>query len=166
MLPSKHSSTAMVGEARAHVQGESLKARAALHVRLINSPITRAEGIIMRAILIVWAVLLTGCVSPAERAAQMRAQWAAIDAADNSRCLSYGTQRGTPAYAQCRMQIAQMRQQAIEADQTRRAALAGAILANQRPYQPIPITPYQAPTNQGTNCTTSYIGSQAYTHCQ
>jgi hypothetical protein len=34
----------MVGEARAHVQGESLKARAALHTRLLNSPITRGEG--------------------------------------------------------------------------------------------------------------------------
>ncbi len=34
----------MVGEARAHVQGESLKARAALLVRLLNSPITRIGG--------------------------------------------------------------------------------------------------------------------------
>ena len=32
-----------VGEAYAHVQGESLKAYAALHARLINSPITRSE---------------------------------------------------------------------------------------------------------------------------
>ena len=33
-----------VGEARVYVQGESLKARAALLVRLINSPITRIRG--------------------------------------------------------------------------------------------------------------------------
>jgi hypothetical protein len=41
VLPSKHSSTHAVGEACAHVQGESLKAHAALLVRLLNSPITR-----------------------------------------------------------------------------------------------------------------------------
>jgi hypothetical protein len=34
----------MVGEARAHVQGESLKARAALRVRLVNSPSARGGG--------------------------------------------------------------------------------------------------------------------------
>jgi hypothetical protein len=32
-----------VGEARAYVQGESLKARAALHVRLSNSPAVKGE---------------------------------------------------------------------------------------------------------------------------
>ena len=41
VLPSKHSSTHAVGEAYAHVQGESLKAYAALLWRLLNSPITR-----------------------------------------------------------------------------------------------------------------------------
>ena len=34
----------MVGEACAHVQGESLKAQAALLVRLLNSPVTRLGG--------------------------------------------------------------------------------------------------------------------------
>jgi hypothetical protein len=34
----------MVGEACAYVQDESLKAQAALHVRLTNSPVTRIEG--------------------------------------------------------------------------------------------------------------------------
>jgi hypothetical protein len=42
VLPLKHSSTHEVGEAYAHVQGESLKAYAALLWRLLNSPITRA----------------------------------------------------------------------------------------------------------------------------
>jgi hypothetical protein len=37
----KHSSTFMVEEACAHVQGESLKAQAVSCTRLLNSPITR-----------------------------------------------------------------------------------------------------------------------------
>jgi hypothetical protein len=51
----------MVGEARAHVQGESLKARAALHVRLINSPIARAEGT-MKMYLFAAAIGVAACV--------------------------------------------------------------------------------------------------------
>ncbi len=50
----------MVGEARAHVQGESLKARAALHVRLINSPIARGKRRLDMLKIIGIAVLLVG----------------------------------------------------------------------------------------------------------
>jgi hypothetical protein len=41
VLPHQHSSTTMVGEAQAYVQGESLKVCAAFRLRLLNSPIAR-----------------------------------------------------------------------------------------------------------------------------
>jgi hypothetical protein len=94
----------------------------------------------------------------------------AVDAADASRCNSYGAPPGTPAYTQCRIQLAQMRQQA----QAQQTALIGQAIQNnqtmaiqqqalqQQNLQNVvrPLPPPQ------TNCTTSYIGNQAYTHCQ
>jgi hypothetical protein len=44
VLPPKALLDPMVGEACAYVQGESLKAPAALLVRLLNSPVTREIG--------------------------------------------------------------------------------------------------------------------------
>jgi hypothetical protein len=64
VLPSKHSSTHAVEEAYAHVQGESLKAYAALLVRLLNSPITRTEeDMRFRLVWLGAAVLLAGCAT-------------------------------------------------------------------------------------------------------
>lgn len=57
MLPPKHSSTPMVEEACAYVQGESLKAHAALLRKLLNSPITRGESDV-RVVIPVCAMLL------------------------------------------------------------------------------------------------------------
>src|SRR5436853_2515774 len=65
-------------------------------------------------------LLLGGCLSPAEREA-------AMDAQDNSRCLSFGTEPGTEAYTNCRMHLFQMRvgigeaaaQRAAQAEQDR-----------------------------------------------
>jgi hypothetical protein len=44
VLPLKALLDPMVGEASVYVQGESLKTDAALHVRLINSPVARGAG--------------------------------------------------------------------------------------------------------------------------
>ncbi|HEY2071661.1 MAG TPA: hypothetical protein VGG48_19030 [Rhizomicrobium sp.] len=108
-------------------------------------------------------IALSGCISPEEQAAAYRSQVAAADAADNSRCLSYGTQPGTSAYTQCRMQLTQLRAQAAQQDQDRRAALISAYLAGHQ--NPPPATFYPIPTTPTTNCTTTYIGNQAYTNC-
>lgn len=42
--------------------------------------------------------LLTGCMTAQERVAQRSVQ-------DDTKCLTYGAQRGTPAYVQCRTQL-------------------------------------------------------------
>jgi hypothetical protein len=56
------------------------------------------------------SVTLTGCfASSQENTAQ-------IDAADNEKCVSYGTTPGTPAYTDCRMKLEKMRKIAAVAD--------------------------------------------------
>jgi hypothetical protein len=108
------------------------------------------------------ALLLTGCLTQEEREAR-------IDGADNDRCIGYGAQPGTSAYTQCRMQLAQMRQQTTVAQ----TALLGQMIQNNQAVaaqqqaqqqqslravvQPLPPAP--------TNCLTSYVGNQAYTQC-
>lgn len=59
-------------------------------------------------------------------------------------------------------QQAQMAQEAANRRQ-RALLLMGLLNAN----RPTPVQPYVMPTAPaGANCTTSYVGSQAYTHCQ
>ena len=48
-----------------YVQGESLKAHAALHAGLINSPITRGDA--MRLLVILAALGLSACATPAPK---------------------------------------------------------------------------------------------------
>lgn len=72
-------------------------------------------------------IALCGCASPAERAEQ-------LSEADDQTCTSYGLQFGTPAYAQCRQNIAAQRQA--------RVAAAYALLANR------PVAPALAPAPQ------------------
>ncbi len=106
----------------------------------------------MRTLAIsVLAVALTGCLSfPKPPSAQELA------ARDDATCQSYGAQPGTDIYIKCRMQIAQERQR-------QRAAIIGAMM--QHPLiQPIPAPAPITPKPQ-TNCTTTYVGGQAYTHC-
>lgn len=127
-------------------------------------------------IIFCFALLLVDCASQQEREAKMQVQIAAADAADASRCASYGAQPGTPAYTECRIQLTQMRQQAAIATQAQQTAIIGQMIQNNQAaaaqqqlqqqqnlravIQPLPPSPMQ------TNCTTSYIGNQAYTHCQ
>ncbi len=69
MLPSKHSSTYAVGEAYAHVQGESLKAYAALLIEAYQLPDHQGEGSRSMKLpsMLLAAFLLTGCVSAGVR---------------------------------------------------------------------------------------------------
>lgn len=69
---------------------------------------------------------LSGCSTPAERAARNRI----IDARDDAECRKYGATYGTAAYANCRVAIASRR--SAEEDQ----AISNAILYNQQLNQP------------------------------
>jgi hypothetical protein len=47
-------------------------------------------------------IALTGCATAQENTAQ-------FDAADNEKCISYGTTPGTPAYTDCRLKLERQR---------------------------------------------------------
>jgi hypothetical protein len=74
--------------------------------------------------------ILMGCATARqENAAQ-------LDAADNERCISYGTTPGTPAYTDCRLKLERQR----------------ALLAEDRPL-PLPPTFKNCPTEaSGLSC--------------
>lgn len=69
----------------------------------------------MRIIAFVFMLLLTGCMSKEER-------MAAANAKDDQHCLSYGAQKGTDAYVNCRAQLEASRRQADAAVSAARAA--------------------------------------------
>jgi hypothetical protein len=100
----------------------------------------------------------------AQEAATARAQQEAADA-QARQAEAAAAQAQAQAYAQAQAEAARQ----AELDR-RRAIIMQMIQNNQqmiqnnRPYQlPLP-PPVQGPVG-GTNCTTSYIGTQAYTHC-
>ena len=89
--------------------------------------------------------------------------------ADNDRCVSYGNQPGTPAYSQCRMQLAQMRQQtaiaqtaAVSQMLQNNQAIAAQQQAQQQQNLRAVVQPLPPPP---VNCLTSYVGNQALTQC-
>jgi hypothetical protein len=104
--------------------------------------------------------ILASCANSAERAA-------ALDAKQDATCRSYGATPGTDSYTQCRLSLnAQQQQQqaailgmAIQNNQVMAAQQAQQQQNLRAVVQPLP------PSTQ-TNCATSYIGNQAYTHCQ
>ncbi|MBR1170556.1 hypothetical protein [Bradyrhizobium liaoningense] len=59
----------------------------------------------MRKIAFLFLLLLSGCMSKEER-------MAAANAKDDQQCLSYGAQKGTDAYVNCRAQLEASRRQA------------------------------------------------------
>jgi hypothetical protein len=82
----------------------------------------------MRSVVITIGLgaMLSGCLTAEEKAQQLAAS-------DDATCLSWGVQRGTPPYVQCRSQLAQQhaladaqrRQIGLEQMQTGAALLAG-----------------------------------------
>ena len=48
-------------------------------------------------------LLLTGCLTSSQD------NTAQLDAADNQKCIGYGTSPGTPAYTDCRMKLEKQR---------------------------------------------------------
>jgi hypothetical protein len=105
-----------------------------------------------------------------------------MEAADNKTCVSYGFRKGTDGFAQCRLQLAQQRenqqaaaeqaalaeeanqqvaqanqQAAARAEEQRRAAQIDAVARALLP---------PAPTYSGpTHCNTTYMGITAQTNC-
>ena len=62
------------------------------------------------AVLASMSVTLMGCFTSSQD------NTAQIEAADNDKCISYGTTPGTPAYTDCRMKLEKMRKIAAIAD--------------------------------------------------
>ncbi len=82
---------------------------------------------------------------------------------DANNCQTYGFTPGTDAFAQCMQNAAMQRQAAISqfmAIQQQQAAQQ-----QQNYQQQMQAIQNQQRANQPTNCTTSYVGNQAYTHC-
>lgn len=90
--------------------------------------------------------------------------------ADADECASYGFTVGSDGYAQCRLRLTELHAQS---DQARRAAIIAA-LQQQAAATSTAINQEaadlraaaQGARSNATNCTTTYVGGTAYTHCQ
>lgn len=74
-----------------------------------------AHGAIMKNVIVLAVLLLTGCMTRDER-------MAADSARDDQQCLSYGAKRGTDAHVACRAQLEGARRQADAAEDAAIAA--------------------------------------------
>lgn len=89
--------------------------------------------------------MLAGCVTPEQLAAR-----------DDAVCQSYGAAYGTPQYTDCRMRVAQQRQQAVQAAFAQmNENLRQQQEANQRAMETYmqATKPAPMPTNTTTTCT-------------
>lgn len=103
----------------------------------------------MRYAILLLLFGLAACESEAELRAQATANRARIDANEHSTCTGYGLELGTPAYADCRLRLSQIRAQNQAA---RNAAILQWYGMQQKPvYTPAPAPVMKAPTI--TNCT-------------
>lgn len=112
----------------------------------------------IRILLAVVVVGVAGCgLTPegrARRAERERAAEQAMIAQDEGTCSGYGFVRGTPAYAQCRMQIDTNRAQAGAAHRANSLAIARDAFQSMQPVQPA--RPVQTQCNRfgnQVNCT-------------
>ena len=118
----------------------------------------------IRAIFL--CVLLGGCAAFEEAkdftlapftgiAAYDQRQLDAIAIAEHNQCASYGLTVGTPEYAQCRLQIIQIKAQNKASKRAAAAAYYGAVMSRPKPtVQPIPQSPTFTCTTYGnvTRC--------------
>lgn len=65
---------------------------------------------ISRSVIVICLAILSSCDLPQKIAEQRQERAAANDQADDATCQSYGLTFGTPAYADCRQNIATQRQ--------------------------------------------------------
>ena len=85
-------------------------------------------------------------------------------AASRARQQAVEAQARQEAAAQAQAQLDMQAEAARQAEQDRRRAIIMQMIQANRPYQvPMPAAPAARPAP--TNCTTSYVGSQAYTTC-
>lgn len=111
----------------------------------------------MRRVVLLATVLLAGCVSPEQQAAQdaaVRQQW--LDQ-QRKNCLDYGFTEGTDAFATCMQNGINARRQEMQ------QAQAAAKPAYQ-PQKPIVLQPPPAP-RMNRNCVSTAVGSNIYTNC-
>lgn len=87
-------------------------------------------------------LMLANCASQSQIAAQQLAQREALDEADDNACRSYGAEKGTEAYFNCRMMLNQqhaqtsLAQQEIQAQQSAAQLNASAaLLSASGPHQ-------------------------------
>lgn len=134
-------------------------------------------------------IVLVGCIIPGRVLAQFITGGGATyrnqlqDTDDNNRCVIYGAQPGTEAYADCRAQLSQAHVMALQAEadrhnteEGRKAALVQQFLANQARQQQDLYDQQMSnirASGQRTlqpastkNCITNYVGNSAYTSCQ
>ena len=105
----------------------------------------------MRYVLLVAMLVLAGCESEAELRAQRQARIAQAEASEHRQCVDFGLEHGTPEYADCRLQLRQIR---ANNEAARRAAILQYYMGRPQPQAPAPT--YQPPVMKGpttTNCT-------------
>ena len=79
--------------------------------------------------IIMFASLLVACASPAEQARYRAQEQARIDARAHNYCSGeLGLERGTQAYANCRIQVEQLRQQRVARDNAQRQRAGKALM--------------------------------------
>lgn len=119
----------------------------------------------MRRVILLAAVLLAGCVSQEQQAANnaaVRQQW--LDQ-QRKNCLDYGFTEGTDAFATCMQNGINARRQEVQ--QAQMAAAAAKPILTPLPasgsgsiYPPPPVQ-----HRQSVNCTSTAIGGTVHTNC-
>jgi len=103
----------------------------------------------MRFLVFIALLIVAGCESEAELRAQAAANRARIDAGDHRTCTGYGMDLGTPAYADCRLRLSQIRAQ----NRAARNAAALQWYGMQQRQQPVYTPPPARKAPMTTNCT-------------
>lgn len=103
----------------------------------------------MRFLALIALLIITGCESEAELRAQAAANRARTEASDHSTCVDYGLELGTPAYADCRLRLSQIRAQ----DRAARNAAVLQWYGMQQKQQPVYTPPPARKAPTVTNCT-------------
>jgi len=115
------------------------------------------EGLVMKlAIIFVCGVLLAGCVSRQEIAAQHAAD-------EDTTCISYGLKFGTPEYAQCRQNAAAQRVATEQAQSVASMRLGQTIVEQQQQVNQQLYNSMRP--NRPIQCMSNAFGTSIYTNC-
>jgi hypothetical protein len=111
---------------------------------------------------ILTCVLLSGCASQAEIAQRQAEQRMAIEGQQELTCLNYGLQPRTPAFADCMLRLAGMRQQRDILQQQQASARQQAITNS---LSEAGAKLGQKPRPRTIDCDTQPVGSGSTTSC-